>query len=161
MSGNTFGHLFTVTNFGESHGPAIGCVIDGCPPGMALTEADIQHDLDRRRPGTSKFVTQRTFRRSLSGVDQLGVTETTDARPDGGPSDALTHRPQPGFEDRNRLLGSWKLVPDHGVEAPEQRPVENCQVVGPSSSTYPSSVRIRLCHISASASAISTPSPCR
>jgi chorismate synthase len=59
MSGNTFGHLFTVTNFGESHGPAIGCVIDGCPPGMALSEADIQPDLDRRRPGTSKFVTQR------------------------------------------------------------------------------------------------------
>ena len=59
MSGNTFGTLFTVTNFGESHGPAIGCVIDGCPPGMPLTEADIQPDLDRRRPGTSKFVTQR------------------------------------------------------------------------------------------------------
>jgi chorismate synthase len=59
MSGNTFGHLFTVTNFGESHGPAIGCVIDGCPPGMALSEAGIQPDLDRRRPGTSKFVTQR------------------------------------------------------------------------------------------------------
>ncbi len=59
MSGNTFGNLFAVTNFGESHGPAIGCVIDGCPPGMALNEADIQGDLDRRRPGTSKFVTQR------------------------------------------------------------------------------------------------------
>ena len=59
MSGNTFGNLFAVTNFGESHGPAIGCVIDGCPPGMALSEADIQGDLDRRRPGTSKFVTQR------------------------------------------------------------------------------------------------------
>ncbi len=60
MSGNTFGHLFAVTNFGESHGPAIGCVIDGCPPGMALCEADIQHDLDRRRPGTSRHVTQRS-----------------------------------------------------------------------------------------------------
>jgi chorismate synthase len=59
MSGNTLGHLFAVTNFGESHGPAIGCVIDGCPPGMALSEADIQPDLDRRRPGTSRFVTQR------------------------------------------------------------------------------------------------------
>jgi chorismate synthase len=59
MSGNTFGTLFTVTNFGESHGPAIGCVIDGCPPGMPLSESDIQPDLDRRRPGTSKFVTQR------------------------------------------------------------------------------------------------------
>lgn len=59
MSGNTLGTLFTVTNFGESHGPAIGCVIDGCPPGMTLSEQDIQPDLDRRRPGTSRFVTQR------------------------------------------------------------------------------------------------------
>jgi chorismate synthase len=59
MSGNTFGTLFAVTNFGESHGPAIGCVIDGCPPGMDLSEADIQPDLDRRRPGTSRHVTQR------------------------------------------------------------------------------------------------------
>ena len=59
MSGNTLGSLFCVTNFGESHGPAIGCVIDGCPPGMPLAEADIQGDLDRRRPGTSRHVTQR------------------------------------------------------------------------------------------------------
>ncbi len=59
MSGNTFGDLFCVTNFGESHGPAIGCVIDGCPPGLPLSEADIQGDLDRRRPGTSRYVTQR------------------------------------------------------------------------------------------------------
>ena len=59
MPGSTFGELFRVTNFGESHGPAIGCVIDGCPPGMALTEAEIQFELDRRRPGTSRHVTQR------------------------------------------------------------------------------------------------------
>ncbi|GAA1493218.1 chorismate synthase [Curtobacterium herbarum] len=59
MSGSTFGELFRVTNFGESHGPAVGCVVDGCPPGIPLTEADIQHDLDRRRPGTSRHVTQR------------------------------------------------------------------------------------------------------
>jgi len=59
MSGNTLGKLFAVTNFGESHGPAIGCVIDGCPPGMALAETDIQPELNRRRPGTSSFVTQR------------------------------------------------------------------------------------------------------
>ncbi|MBK7007148.1 MAG: chorismate synthase [Burkholderiales bacterium] len=79
MSGNTFGHLFTVTNFGESHGPAIGCIIDGCPPGMALTEADIQGDLDRRRPGTSKFVTQRNEPdavKILSGVYQGQTTGT-------------------------------------------------------------------------------------
>ncbi|MBI2285897.1 MAG: chorismate synthase [Nitrosomonadales bacterium] len=59
MSGNTFGTLFTVTSFGESHGAAIGCIVDGCPPGLALSEADIQPDLDRRKPGTSRHVTQR------------------------------------------------------------------------------------------------------
>ena len=79
MSGNTFGNLFAVTNFGESHGPAIGCVIDGCPPGMALCEADIQGDLDRRRPGTSKFVTQRNEPDAveiLSGVYEGKTTGT-------------------------------------------------------------------------------------
>lgn len=59
MSGNSFGKLFTVTTFGESHGVALGCIVDGCPPGLSLCEADLQHDLDRRRPGTSKFTTQR------------------------------------------------------------------------------------------------------
>ncbi len=59
MSGNTFGSVFTLTTFGESHGPAIGCIVDGCPPGMELAAADIQRDLDRRRPGASKFTTQR------------------------------------------------------------------------------------------------------
>ena len=71
MSGNTFGKIFTLTSFGESHGPAIGGVIDGCPPGMELNESDIQIDLDRRKPGTSKFVTQRKEDDSveiLSGV---------------------------------------------------------------------------------------------
>jgi len=59
MSGNSYGKLFTVTSFGESHGPAIGCIVDGCPPGMALTETDIQADLDLRKPGTSRHTTQR------------------------------------------------------------------------------------------------------
>ena len=59
MSGNSFGRLFTVTTFGESHGPAMGCIVDGCPPGMALTEADIQADLERRRPGKSRHTTAR------------------------------------------------------------------------------------------------------
>ncbi|WP_138516191.1 chorismate synthase [Rhodoferax bucti] len=79
MSGNTFGHTFTVTNFGESHGPAIGCIIDGCPPGMELSEADIQIDLDRRRPGTSRHVTQRNEPDAvqiLSGVYQGKTTGT-------------------------------------------------------------------------------------
>ena len=79
MSGSTFGELFRVTNFGESHGPAIGCVIDGCPPGLELNEADIQHDLDRRRPGTSRYVTQRNEPDAveiLSGVYE-GLTTGT------------------------------------------------------------------------------------
>ncbi len=79
MSGSTFGELFRVTNFGESHGPAIGCVIDGCPPGMALAEADIQAELDRRRPGQNRHVTQRAEPdrvEILSGVYEGRTTGT-------------------------------------------------------------------------------------
>ena len=79
MPGSTLGEALRVTNFGESHGPAIGCVIDGCPPGMALTEADIQPDLDRRRPGTSRHVTQRQEAdhvEILSGVFEGRTTGT-------------------------------------------------------------------------------------
>jgi len=79
MSGNSFGKLFCVTTFGESHGPALGCIVDGCPPGLPLSEADLQHDLDRRRPGTSRFTTQRQEPdqvRILSGVFE-GVTTGT------------------------------------------------------------------------------------
>ena len=83
MSFNTFGHLFRVTTFGESHGPAIGCVVDGCPPLLPLTDEDIQHDLDRRRPGQSRFTTQRQEPdavKILSGVmahPETGVQVTT------------------------------------------------------------------------------------
>ncbi len=82
MSHNTFGHLFRVTTFGESHGAAIGCVVDGCPPQIPLTAADIQRDLDRRRPGQSQFTTQRQEPdevKILSGVfpDAAGVQVTT------------------------------------------------------------------------------------
>jgi chorismate synthase len=79
MSGNTFGLLFTVTTFGESHGPALGCIVDGCPPGLSLTEADLQHDLDRRRPGSSRFTTQRRELdqvKILSGVFEGKTTGT-------------------------------------------------------------------------------------
>ncbi len=79
MSGSTLGTLFCVTSFGESHGPAIGCVVDGCPPGMALTEADIQLELDRRKPGTSRHVTQRREEdrvEILSGVFEGKTTGT-------------------------------------------------------------------------------------
>ncbi len=79
MSGNAIGRLFTVTTFGESHGPALGCIVDGCPPGMALDAADLQQDVDRRRAGTSQFVSQRRepdLVRILSGVFE-GVTTGT------------------------------------------------------------------------------------
>ncbi|RTQ98056.1 chorismate synthase [Halomonas nitroreducens] len=79
MSGNTFGKLFTVTTFGESHGPALGAIVDGCPPGLPLCEEDLQHDLDRRRPGSSRHTTQRQEAdrvRILSGVFE-GVTTGT------------------------------------------------------------------------------------
>ena len=91
MSGNTIGKLFTVTTFGESHGPALGCIVDGCPPGLPLSEADLQPDIDRRRTGTSHFVSQRREGdevRILSGVFEghttgtpIGILiENTDAR---------------------------------------------------------------------------------
>ncbi len=79
MSGNTIGTLFSVTSFGESHGPAIGCVVDGCPPGLSLCEADIQSELDRRKPGTSRHVTQRREADEveiLSGVFEGKTTGT-------------------------------------------------------------------------------------
>ncbi len=91
MSHNSFGHLFRVTTWGESHGPAIGCVVDGCPPGLALTEADIQPYLDRRRPGQSRFTTQRqepdavrilsgTFEGITTGTPIALMIENTDQR---------------------------------------------------------------------------------
>jgi chorismate synthase len=79
VAGNTFGRVFTVTSFGESHGPALGCVVDGCPPGLALCEADLQRDVDRRRPGTSQYTSQRRESdtvRILSGVFE-GLTTGT------------------------------------------------------------------------------------
>ena len=85
MSGNSIGKLFTVTSFGESHGIAIGCIVDGCPPGMALCEADIQPDLDRRRPGTSMLASQRQEAdrvRIASGVEGGVAGGTASVRAD-------------------------------------------------------------------------------
>ena len=76
MSGNTYGKIFTVSTFGESHGTAMGCIIDGCPPNIAISETDIQHDLDRRRPGQSDVTTQRKEDdkvKILSGVFELSL----------------------------------------------------------------------------------------
>jgi chorismate synthase len=103
MSGSTLGLLFRVTNFGESHGPAIGCVIDGCPPGMALGTEDIQPELDRRRPGTSRHVTQRDEPDAvqiLSGVYE-GVTT-------GTPICLLIHNTDPRSKDYSNLLRTFR-----------------------------------------------------
>ena len=108
MSGNTIGKLFAVTTFGESHGPAMGCIVDGCPPGLPLTEADIQQDVDRRRTGTSHFVSQRREAdqvRILSGVFEgrttgtpIGILiENTDAR--SRDYERLRDRFRPGHAD--------------------------------------------------------------
>jgi chorismate synthase len=108
MSGNTIGKLFTVTTFGESHGPAMGCIVDGCPPGLELSEADLQPDVDRRRTGTSHFVSQRREAdqvRILSGVFEGRTTGTpigividnTDAR--SRDYDKMRDRFRPGHAD--------------------------------------------------------------
>ena len=108
MSGNSIGKLFTVTTFGESHGPALGCIVDGCPPGLALSEADLQPDIDRRRTGTSHFVSQRREgdeARILSGVFEgrttgtpIGILiENTDAR--SRDYDKIKDRFRPGHAD--------------------------------------------------------------
>ena len=104
MSGSTFGQLLCVTNFGESHGPAIGCVVDGCPPGLPLSEADLQPDLDRRKPGTSRHVTQRresdrveilsgVYQGSTSGAPIALLIRNEDARSGDYAELAETFRP--------------------------------------------------------------------
>jgi chorismate synthase len=103
MSGNTFGNLFAVTNFGESHGPAIGCVIDGCPPGMTLSEADIQPDLDRRRPGTSKFVTQRNEPDAVEILSGVYDGKTT-----GTPICLLIKNTDQRSKDYGNILASFR-----------------------------------------------------
>src|SRR6202050_4663867 len=108
MSGNTIGRLFSVTTFGESHGPALGCIVDGCPPGLALEPADLQRDVDRRRTGNSQFVSQRREAdavRILSGVFEGRTTgapiglliENSDAR--SRDYDRLQDRFRPGHAD--------------------------------------------------------------
>jgi chorismate synthase len=103
MSGSTFGHLFCVTNFGESHGPAIGCVIDGCPPGLALSEADIQIDLDRRRPGTSRHVTQRNEPDAVEIVSGVFEGRTT-----GAPIALLIRNTDQRSKDYANLLDTFR-----------------------------------------------------
>ncbi len=113
VSGNTFGHLFRVTTFGESHGYALGCIVDGCPPGMELSEADIQHDLERRRSGTSRHTSQRheadrvqilsgVFEGSTTGTPIGLLIENTDQRPKD--YEAIKDRFRPGHADYTYLM---------------------------------------------------------
>lgn len=103
MAGSTFGHLFTVSNFGESHGPAIGCVIDGCPPGLELTEADIQYDLDRRRPGTSRHVTQRNEPDAVEILSGVYEGKTT-----GAPIALLIRNTDQRSKDYGNILQTFR-----------------------------------------------------
>ena len=109
MSHNTFGHLFRVTTFGESHGPALGCVVDGCPPMIALDASDIQADLDRRRPGTSKYTTQRREpdeAKILSGVmldERSGRQVTT-----GTPIAILIENADPRSKDYGEIKDKFR-----------------------------------------------------
>jgi len=103
MSGNTFGKLFTVTTFGESHGPALGCVIDGCPPGLPLEAKDLQHDLNRRKPGQSRYTTQRKEDdevQILSGVFE-GVTT-------GTPIGLLVHNQDQKSKDYSKIKNIYR-----------------------------------------------------
>jgi len=114
MSGNSIGKLFTVTTFGESHGPALGCIVDGCPPGLPLTEQDLQHDLDRRKPGQSRHVTQR---REDDAVQILsGVFE---GRTTGTPIGLLIHNMDQRSKDYSNIMDRFR--PGHADYTYQQK----------------------------------------
>ncbi len=114
MSGNTIGKLFTVTSFGESHGPAIGCIVDGCPPGLELNAADLQRDLDRRKPGQSRHTTQR---RESDAVQILsGVFE---GRTTGTPIGLLVHNEDQRSKDYSTIADRFR--PGHADYTYQQK----------------------------------------
>jgi len=114
MSGNSFGKLFVVTGFGESHGPALGCVVDGCPPGLELSEADLQHDLDRRKPGKSRHTTQR---READQVQILsGVFE---GRTTGTPIGLIIHNTDQRSKDYSEIMDRFR--PGHADYTYQQK----------------------------------------
>src|SRR4030066_58462 len=106
MSGNTFGKLFSITSFGESHGPAIGCVVDGCPPGMALSAEDIQYDLDSRKPGTSRHVTQRRESDSVEILSGVFEGKTT-----GAPIALLIRNEDQRSKDYGNMADTFRPAP--------------------------------------------------
>jgi chorismate synthase len=114
MSGNSFGKLFTVTSFGESHGKALGCIVDGCPPGMELSEADLQHDLDRRKPGKSRHTTQR---RETDAVEIL--SGTFEGRTTGTPIGLLIRNMDQRSKDYSRIMDRFR--PGHADYTYQQK----------------------------------------
>jgi chorismate synthase len=103
MSGNSIGKLFTVTSFGESHGPAIGCVVDGCPPGMLLSESDLQHDLDRRKPGQTRHTTQRREEDKVEILSGVFEGKTT-----GTPIALLIHNTDQRSKDYSNIMDRFR-----------------------------------------------------
>jgi len=114
MSGNTFGTLFTVTSFGESHGPALGAIVDGCPPGMALSEADIQHDLDRRKPGQSRHTTQRRESDAVQILSGVFEGKTT-----GTPIGLVIHNEDQRSKDYSKIMDRFR--PGHADYTYQQK----------------------------------------
>jgi chorismate synthase len=114
MSGNSYGKLFTVTSFGESHGKALGCIVDGCPPGMELSEKDLQHDLDRRKPGKSRHTTQR---RETDEVEIL--SGTFEGRTTGTPIGLLIHNIDQRSRDYSKIMDRFR--PGHADYTYQQK----------------------------------------
>lgn len=114
MSGSSFGKLFTVTGFGESHGLAIGCIVDGCPPGMPLAEADLQHDLDRRKPGKSRHTTQRREADEVQILSGVFEGKTT-----GAPIGLIIHNTDQRSKDYSRIMDRFR--PGHADYTYQQK----------------------------------------
>lgn len=114
MSGNSFGKLFTVTSFGESHGPAIGCIVDGCPPGLALSEADLQGDLDLRKPGTSRHTTQRREADEVQILSGVFEGKTT-----GTPISLIIHNTDQRSKDYSEIMDRFR--PGHADYTYQQK----------------------------------------
>jgi len=114
MSGNTIGKLFTVTSFGESHGPALGCVIDGCPPGLELSAADMQHDLDRRKPGKSRYTTQRREEDEVTILSGVFEGKTT-----GTPIGLIIHNTDQKSRDYSEIMDRFR--PSHADYTYQQK----------------------------------------
>jgi len=114
MSGNTFGKLFTVTGFGESHGPAIGCIVDGCPPGLEISEQDLQHDLDRRKPGKTRHTTQRREDDEVQILSGVFEGKTT-----GTPIGLIIHNTDQRSKDYSEIMDRFR--PGHADYTYQQK----------------------------------------